>query len=152
MVGSLDLAGNLALRGLSTNAPLPAAADVARRLEAFDVRPPEPTRRASTLSGGNLQKLVAARELGEAPAAIVACYPTMGLDVNATEAILRRLVEHATSGAAVLWIGEEIDDLLDIADRIAVIHDGRIVAEFVPAKTNAAEIGRHMAGGRSEAA
>ena len=76
----------------------------------------------------------------------------MGLDVNATEAILGRLVEHAASGAAVLWIGEEIDDLLDIADRIVVIHDGRIVAELLPAETDAAEIGRHMAGGRSEAA
>ena len=122
------------------------------RLEAFDVRPPEPSRRASTLSGGNLQKLVAARELGETPAAIVACYPTMGLDVQASAALFARLIDHAAAGAAVLWIGEDLDDLLAIADRIAVIHDGRIVAVLDPGETNAAEIGRHMAGGRREAA
>ncbi|MEP2742590.1 MAG: heme ABC transporter ATP-binding protein, partial [Bauldia litoralis] len=85
-------------------------------------------------------------------AAIVACYPTMGLDVHATEAILGRLVDHASTGAAVLWIGEEIDDLLAIADRIAVIHDGRIVADLLPGATDAAEFGRYMAGGRSRAA
>ncbi|MEP0325039.1 ABC transporter ATP-binding protein [Bauldia litoralis] len=152
VVGSLDLAGNLALRSLATSAPLPDPAAAAARLEAFDVRPPEPGRRAATLSGGNLQKLVAARELGEHPAAIVACYPTMGLDVHATEAILGRLVDHASTGAAVLWIGEEIDDLLAIADRIAVIHDGRIVADLLPGATDAAEFGRYMAGGRSRAA
>ena len=113
-----------------------------------------PSRRdaASTLSGGNLQKLVAARELGETPAAIVACYPTMGLDVQASAALFGRLIDHAAAGAAVLWIGEDLDDLLALADRIAVIRDGRIVAVLDPAETNAAEIGRHMAGGKREAA
>ena len=115
------------------------------------MRPPEPKRRAGTLSGGNLQKLVAARELGNAPAAVVACYPTMGLDINATEAIIGRLIALAASGAAVLWISEEIDDLLRAADRIAVLHAGRIVAIVDPASTTAAEIGRHMAGQRAAA-
>lgn len=152
VIGGLDLRENLGLRKIATDAAMPTVADARTRLDAFDVRPPEPGRRAETLSGGNLQKLVAARELGEAPAAIVACYPTMGLDVHATDALLGRLVEHAAAGAAVLWIGEELDDLLAIADRIAVIHDGRIVAQLVPAETDAVEIGLLMAGGRSEAA
>jgi simple sugar transport system ATP-binding protein len=152
VIGTLDLADNLGLRRLSTSEAMPGADAVRAELTAFDVRPPEPARRAATLSGGNLQKLVAARELGGAPAAIVACYPTMGLDVQASEALLSRLAEHAATGAAVLWIGEDIDDLLAVADRIAVIHDGRIVAVLSPAETDAAEIGRHMAGGRREAA
>jgi simple sugar transport system ATP-binding protein len=152
VVGGLDLRTNLGLRRIATKEAMPSADAVRARLEAFDVRPPEPSRRAATLSGGNLQKLVAARELGEAPAAIVACYPTMGLDVQASAALFARLIEHATSGAAVLWIGEDLDDLLAIADRIAVIHDRRIVAVLDPGETNAAEIGRHMAGARGEAA
>jgi simple sugar transport system ATP-binding protein len=152
VVGDLDLAVNLGLRRIATSEPLPSPDAVRARLEEFDVRPPEPERLAATLSGGNLQKLVAARELGENPAAIVACYPTMGLDVQASEAILARLIDHAASGAAVLWIGEDIDDLIAIADRIAVIHDGRIVAVLSPRETSAAEIGRFMAGGQCEAA
>ena len=152
VVGALDLRINLGLRHLATNEAMPSAAAAGARLEAFDVRPPEPTRRATTLSGGNLQKLVAARELAETPAAIVACYPTMGLDVQASAALFARLIDHAAAGAAVLWIGEDLDDLLAIADRIAVIHDGRIVAVLDPGATSAAEIGRHMAGGRREAA
>lgn len=146
VVGSLTLAQNLGLRQIATSARM-APEDVRARLEAFDVRPPEPDRRAATLSGGNLQKLVAARELGAEPGAIVVCYPTMGLDINATEALLARLVEHAERGAAVLWIGEELSQLLDIADVIAVMYQGRIVAERRPADTSAAEIGLLMAGG-----
>jgi simple sugar transport system ATP-binding protein len=152
VVGELDLACNLALRTFSTNAPAPRATDVAERLKSFDVRPPEPARSAATLSGGNLQKLVAARELGGAPAAIVACYPTMGLDIKSTEALLARLAAHAADGAAILWIGEEIDDLLAVADRIAVIYAGRIVAFVDPAETDATEIGRHMTGHAEAAA
>jgi simple sugar transport system ATP-binding protein len=152
VVGALDLRINLGLRRLATKEALPSAEAARARLEAFDVRPPEPARRAATLSGGNLQKLVAARELGDTPKAIVACYPTMGLDVQASAALFARLAEHAASGAAVLWIGEDIDDLIALADRIAVIRDGRIVAVLDPATTSAAEIGRHMAGGRREAA
>ncbi|WMS44641.1 ATP-binding cassette domain-containing protein [Acuticoccus sp. MNP-M23] len=153
VVGSLTLAQNLALRGLAQRATRLEPDQTRATLEAFDVRPPEPHRRAATLSGGNLQKLVAARELGAEPRAIVVCYPTMGLDISATEALLGRLVAHAEAGAAVLWIGEEITQLLDIADRIVVMHQGRVVAERRPADTTAAEIGLFMAGGgRAEAA
>ncbi|MBN9021765.1 MAG: ATP-binding cassette domain-containing protein, partial [Rhizobiales bacterium] len=147
VVAGLDLRTNLGLRAIGTAAPLPTIPAARERLAAYDVRPPEPGRPAGTLSGGNLQKLVAARELGEAPNAIVACYPTMGLDVQASAALFARLVEHAEAGAGVLWIGEDIDDLLALADRIAVIHDGSIAAVLSPAETDAAEIGRYMAGG-----
>ena len=152
VVGGLSLADNLALRDIAGNTARPDAAAVTEQLRAFDVRPPEPRRAAGTLSGGNLQKLVAARELSRDPAAIIACYPTMGLDVQASAAILDRLVAHARNGAAVLWIGEEIDDLIRLADRIAVIHAGRIDAMFDGGAASAVEIGRHMAGHASEAA
>jgi simple sugar transport system ATP-binding protein len=75
----------------------------------------------------------------------------MGLDIKSTEALLARLIAHAAGGAAILWIGEEIDDLLAVADRIAVIHAGRIVALVDAAETDATEIGRHMTG-QTEAA
>ncbi len=152
VVGSLSLAENLGLRDISGRGARLDTDAVVERLRAFDVRPPEPRRAAGTLSGGNLQKLVAARELSRSPAAIIACYPTMGLDVQAAAAILDRLSQHAENGAAVLWIGEEIDDLIRLADRIAVIHAGSIVGVFDAAATSPAEIGRAMAGEAAEAA
>lgn len=152
VVGSLGLRENLGLRRIASGQAMPSTEDARKRLQAFDVRPPEPDRQAETLSGGNLQKLVAARELAETPAAIVACYPTMGLDVQATDSLISRLVDHAASGAAVLWISEEIEDLLAYADRIAVMREGRIVAECLPSETSITEIGRFMTSGDRTAA
>jgi simple sugar transport system ATP-binding protein len=94
------------------------------------VNPPEPGRRAGTLSGGNLQKLVIARELGTARPAVLACYPTMGLDLAAIELVYAEMFAQAEAGAAVLWISEDLDDLLAAAHRIAVMREGRIVADL----------------------
>ena len=151
VVADLSLAVNLALRripALPWLRPLRGAGgDAARLLADWDVRPPEPERPAGTLSGGNLQKLVSARELSGAPPAIVACYPTMGLDVKAAAAIYERLFAHAAHGAAILWLSEDLDDLLRHADRIAVLHAGRIAGILPAAGADLAEIGRLMTGG-----
>lgn len=132
----LSLALNLHLDRLDT---LPAIPD-RRRLEAdaralltrFDVRPADPGMAAGRLSGGNLQKLVAARELRGAPALVVASHPTMGLDLAASAFLYHQLFALAQAGSAVLWISEDLDDLLRHAHRIAVLHRGRI-AGVVPA-------------------
>jgi ABC-type uncharacterized transport system ATPase subunit len=126
VVESMSVARNLALRELaggrrSTN-------DGAGLLSTFNVSPPDPARLAGTLSGGNLQKLVAARELGSTRQAILACYPTMGLDLAAVEMVYQAMFAQAAAGAAVLWISEDIDDLLAAAHRIAVMREGAIVA------------------------
>jgi simple sugar transport system ATP-binding protein len=110
------------------------------------VRPPEPGRRAETLSGGNLQKLVAARELSGSPALVVACYPTMGLDVTASAAMYARLFAMAREGCAVLWISEDLDDLLRYAHRIAVLFRGRIAGVCDAGTSNRTRIGAWMTG------
>lgn len=96
------------------------------RLDRFDVRPPDPGLPAHALSGGNLQKLVAAREFAGTPSLVVVCYPTMGLDLASSAAIYAQLFELARRGSAVLWISEDLDDLLRYANRIAVMFRGRI--------------------------
>lgn len=145
VIGDLDLETNLRLRILG-NGRRQLADDAKEQLAAFDVRPPSPKQAAKTLSGGNLQKLVAARELGKSTQAIVACYPTMGLDIRAREAIFAALIDHAKQGAAVLWISEELDDLLRFADRIAVLRAGRIVGLVDASRTDATTLGRLMTG------
>lgn len=131
VVAQLGLADNLDMRGVATRPFWQFGRNGARqaarkRLEAADVRPPEPLRQARTLSGGNLQKLVLGRELAGEPELIVACYPTMGLDVAASRTVYRQLFAHLERGAAIVWISEELDDLLAHAHRIAVLHGGRI--------------------------
>jgi general nucleoside transport system ATP-binding protein len=93
-------------------------------LDRFDVRPRELERPVGTLSGGNAQKLVAARELSRDVALVVACFPTMGLDVAAAGMIMAELASAAARGAAVVWISEDLDVLLEQADRIAVLYRG----------------------------
>jgi general nucleoside transport system ATP-binding protein len=115
-------------------------------MEAFDVRPRDPHRKAGQLSGGNLQKLVSARELAGAPALIIACYPTMGLDVSATQSIYAKLFGYAASGAAVLWISEDLDDLLTYAHRIAVLFHGKILRTVEHAEADRNAIGALMMG------
>ena len=78
------------------------------------------------LSGGNLQKVILARELRETPKLLVAVYPTRGLDVGAAEFVRRRLLECRNSGTAVLLISEDLDELISISDRIAVIYEGKL--------------------------
>jgi len=147
----LDLSVNLALKGIP-RLPFwmagrkPSAVEALPMLEAYDVRPRDPSRRARDLSGGNLQKLVAARELSGARKLVVACYPTMGLDLSATQAVYARLFAHARDGAAVLWISEELDDLLRFAHRISVLSHGKILGTVAAEGADRNLLGRWMMG------
>jgi simple sugar transport system ATP-binding protein len=146
----LPLWVNLALKRIAALPFVPSfeqlRRDAAERIALFGVRPADPLIQARWLSGGNLQKLVAARELADAPAAVVACYPTMGLDITASAQVYEALFEQARQGSAVLWISEDLDDLLRHAHRIAVMVDGRIVKLLCGADTSLAEIGAWMTG------
>lgn len=105
---------------------------------------------ASTLSGGNQQKIIVARELAANPKLILAAQPTRGLDVGATEYIHNVLVSMRDEGTAVLLVSAELDEVMSIADRIGVIFDGRIIAVKNPTETNAGELGLLMAGHTTE--
>jgi general nucleoside transport system ATP-binding protein len=156
VVADLDLAFNLALRGARKLPFFPSRRAIERRagelIMAYDVRPPRPELAASALSGGNLQKLVIARELSGKPRLVIACYPTMGLDVLASQAVYREMFRHAAEGACVVWISEELDDLLSYAHRIGVIHDGTIVGVQHRDAADRKVLGRWMAGFAAEAA
>jgi ABC-type uncharacterized transport system ATPase subunit len=121
-------------------------------LKEFDVRGGAPQTRASSLSGGNQQKVVVAREVARDPRVLVAAQPTRGLDVGAIEFVHRRLVEERDEGGrAVLLISLEIDEVLSLADRILVIYEGEIVAEFTP-DVSEEQLGIAMTGGGREEA
>ena len=118
------------------------------RVREFDVRTSSIRANASTLSGGNQQKLVLARELSRPLRLLVVAQPTRGVDVGSQEFVHRRIVDERDNGAAVVLISSELDEVLGLADRIAVMYRGRIIGE-VPAGTPAAEIGLLMAGSKS---
>jgi general nucleoside transport system ATP-binding protein len=122
-----------------------------RLLQEFDVRGGTPLTRASSLSGGNQQKVVVARELGRDPRVLIAAQPTRGLDVGAIEFVHRRLVEERDEGRAVLLVSLELDEILSLADRILVMYEGRIVAEYGPDVTDE-ELGIAMTGATEQEA
>jgi general nucleoside transport system ATP-binding protein len=124
-------------------------ASARRLLHEFDVRGGGPRTRAAALSGGNQQKVVVAREVSRDPRVLIAAQPTRGLDVGAIEFVHRRLVEERDEGRAVLLISLELDEVLSLADRILVLYEGRIVAEYGPDVTEE-ELGIAMTGGRVE--
>ena len=150
VVADLDLGLNLTLRRLTKLPLFPQRrainAQASDLISRFDVRPPNPTLPAAALSGGNLQKLVIARELSDAHRLVIACYPAMGLDVLATQEVYRSLFEQAAAGACVVWISEELDDLLAYAHRIAVIYGGRIAGIVRQEEADRQIIGHWMAG------
>ena len=120
----------------------------ARKLmEEFDVRAANETVPASALSGGNQQKAIIAREIDRNPDLLIVSQPTRGLDVGAIEYIHKRLIEERDKGKAVLVVSFELDEILNVSDRIAVIHDGKIQGIVTPAETNKQELGILMAGG-----
>ena len=120
----------------------------AERCREYDVRVPGPGTPALALSGGNQQRLVIAREFAFAPALLVAAQPTRGLDVGATEFVYRRLVQIKEQGLAVLLVSVDLDEVLALADRIAVLYNGRIAGEFRREDADAATLGLYMTGGR----
>ncbi len=150
VVADLDVATNLNLRRLRDQPFFSAGVGRAGRatdlMNDYDVRPRNPDLAAGSLSGGNLQKLVIARELSGSPDLVVACYPTMGLDLIAADAVRQRMFEHAARGSAVLWMSEDLDDLLQYAHRIAILFNGRLMGIVPREAASRDHVGRLMAG------
>lgn len=116
-------------------------------MEEFDVRAASELVPAAALSGGNQQKAIIAREIDRDPDLLIVSQPTRGLDVCAIEYIHKRLIEERDNGKAVLVVSFELDEILNVSDRIAVIHDGKIQGIVSPETTNKQELGVLMAGG-----
>jgi ABC-type uncharacterized transport system ATPase subunit len=121
-------------------------AHATERLASWDVRSAGAGAPVSSLSGGNAQKLLLSRELEGNTRVIVACYPTRGLDPEAAATVVEHICERAAQGAAVIWIGAELDELFAVSDRLVVLAGGRITGEFAPTFDRAA-IGLAMTGG-----
>jgi ABC-type uncharacterized transport system ATPase subunit len=154
LVLPFSLTENLALHGYrqppnSRRGLLDLRAMVAharKLLKEFDVRGGTPATPASSLSGGNQQKVVLAREIDGNPKVLIAAQPTRGLDVGAIEFVHQRLIEQRDSGRAILLVSLELEEILSLSDRILVIYEGRIVGEFPPTASEE-ELGLAMTGG-----
>ncbi|MDP4134076.1 MAG: ATP-binding cassette domain-containing protein, partial [Bacillota bacterium] len=120
-------------------------------IEKFDVRSAEGVdTTARSMSGGNQQKAILAREIERDPDLLIAVQPTRGLDVGAIEYIHKQLILHRDSGKAILLVSLELDEVMDISDRILVMYEGEIVGEFDPKKVTVEELGLYMAGAKRE--
>ena len=121
--------------------------DLARqKVSDFDIRTPDVTGPVSRLSGGNMQKVVIARELGGSPRLIIASQPTRGLDVAATDAVYRILLAARNRGCGVLLISEDLDEVLSLSDRVAVMYRGRIAGVVTPNAVGREVVSQLMAG------
>ncbi len=121
-------------------------ADTARIMDKFDVRPGNPWLEAKSFSGGNQQKLVVAREIERSPEILLVGQPTRGVDIGAIEFIHQQIVGLRDQGKAVLLVSVELDEIMSLSDRIAVMFDGQIMGERMPAETDERELGLMMAG------
>jgi len=124
----------------------------ARTIKQFDIRAGSASDRMGSLSGGNQQKVVVARELATQPKLLVAAQPTRGVDVGSIEFIHRQLVAQRDAGMAVFLISSELDEVLSLSDRVAVIYRGRIVAVMDGTEADRDKIGLLMAGSEAGAA
>jgi general nucleoside transport system ATP-binding protein len=156
---SLSIAANLVLKSYrdrsASHGPLLRLARIRARavdlIRRHSIAAPGPASPARLLSGGNLQKVVLAREFSGRPRLLVAASPTRGLDVGAIEAVHAYLRDAAAEGVGVLLLSEDLDEILTLADRIVVMYEGAILGEFSSADAEIAEIGLLMAGGRDSA-
>ena len=122
------------------------AAWVGQLIKHYDVRGTDPTTPAGALSGGNMQKVVIARELESDPEVLLAAQPTRGVDIGATEFVHRQLREHRDRGAGILLVSADLGELLAVCDRILVIYRGKIIGAFAPDESLIPQIGLAMAG------
>jgi general nucleoside transport system ATP-binding protein len=129
-------------------------ADTARKMATFDVRPPIPALPAKSFSGGNQQKIVVAREMEQNPDLLLIGQPTRGVDIGAIEFIHKQIIALRDAGKAILLVSVELDEIMSLSDRIAVMFDGRIMGLRDPETTDERELGLLMAGmtGKGEAA
>ncbi len=155
MIGAFTVAENLILvhhdeddfsnRGMLR---FPAIRRHAERLvEEYSIRTPSIDTQGSSLSGGNIQKMIMARELDAGPAVLLAAQPTRGVDIGAAEYIHSRLIDQRDAGVAVLMISEDLDEVLAVADRIAVMYEGQITGIVDAADAKREDLGLLMAGG-----
>ncbi|RUS58682.1 ABC transporter ATP-binding protein [Pseudorhodobacter sp. E13] len=121
-------------------------ADTISKMERYDVRPPIPTLAAKSFSGGNQQKIVVAREMDRNPDLLLIGQPTRGVDIGAIEFIHKQIVALRDAGKAVLLVSVELDEIMSLSDRIAVMFDGQLMGERDPANTDERELGLLMAG------
>ncbi|PWH16275.1 MAG: heme ABC transporter ATP-binding protein [Anaerolineae bacterium] len=121
-----------------------------RLIRMFDIRTPSPTTPAGNLSGGNIQKVVLVRELSRAPKVLIAAQPTRGVDIGAIEFIHKNLLEQRAAGAAILLISEDLDEILSLSDRVAVMYEGQIMAVLENKDAERGLVGLLMAGVRPE--
>ena len=119
-------------------------------VDEYDVRTPSIHTKTSALSGGNQQKVIIGREVDRSPDFLIAAQPTRGLDVGAIEFIHKKLIEERDNGKAVLLVSFELDEILNVSDRIVVLFDGKIVADVKPSETNEQQLGLLMAGSVEE--
>ncbi|MBE1283269.1 MAG: ATP-binding cassette domain-containing protein [Rhodobacteraceae bacterium] len=126
--------------------------DTAAKMEKFDVRPPDPWLAAKNFSGGNQQKIVVAREIERNPDLLLVGQPTRGVDIGAIEFIHKQIVALRDQGKAVLLVSVELEEILSLSDRVAVMFDGHIMGERLPHETDEKELGLLMAGVAGEAA
>ncbi|MFT8317843.1 MAG: ABC transporter ATP-binding protein [Sporolactobacillus sp.] len=120
-------------------------------IQEFDVRTPSEKTLARSLSGGNQQKVIVAREVDRSPKLLIAAQPTRGLDLGAIEFIHGKLLEEKKKGKAILLVSFELDEILHLSDRIAVIYEGQIIDVVDPKQTDEHELGLLMAGHKKEA-
>ncbi len=120
-------------------------------IERFDIRSGQgPVTVARSMSGGNQQKAIIAREIDKKPELLVAVQPTRGLDVGAIEYIHKQLIAERDAGKAVLLVSLELDEVMNLSDRILVMYEGEIVGEFDPGQTDVQELGLYMAGAKKD--
>ena len=121
-------------------------ADTEKKMALFDVRPPTPTLIAKSFSGGNQQKIVVAREIERNPDLLLVGQPTRGVDIGAVEFVHKQILALRDAGKAILLVSVELDEIMSMSDRIAVMFDGRIMGFRDPETTNPRELGLLMAG------
>jgi simple sugar transport system ATP-binding protein len=151
VVGELSVAENLALESLENysrrgilNKKL--IHEHARELiDEYNIKA-DPDDKVRTLSGGNMQKVVMARALSRKPCCILAAQPTRGLDVGATEYVRGKLLEERDHGAGVLLVSEDLEEVMELSDRIAVIYEGKIMGIIPASEANEEILGLLMAG------
>jgi len=119
-------------------------------VEEFDIKTPSTKTLAESLSGGNQQKLIVARELSQQPKLLVAAQPTRGIDVGAIEFVHERLMEERASGKGLLLVSSELDEIMSLSDRIAVIYEGEFTGMFDSNETSKEELGVYMTGSKRQ--
>src|SRR5512145_3052121 len=132
-------------RGVFMN-PVGMAQHAAKLATAFNVKTPRLDTPLKNLSGGNIQKLIMARELSREPQVLIASQPTRGVDIGATEYIHQRLLQQREAGIAILLISEDLDEVRSLSDRVAVMYEGRIMGILDRNDATIEQLGLLMAG------